>query len=76
METLSDTIRMSMFFGNDISFRKDDITGAGVLLVIENKEHEITEQVLLPSDHIRDEKFVKYIKMLSNVIYEKTKDKE
>lgn len=70
METLAESIQKSMFFGNNVSFKKDDTTGSGVLLVIEN-ETGLKEQVLLPRDHITDEKFVKYINLLSNTIYEK-----
>lgn len=71
---LSESINRAMFFGNNISFKKDDITGTGVLLVLENIESGTIEQVLLPSDHIRDDKFIKYIDLLSNSIYEKDKN--
>lgn len=69
---LSECIQRAMFFGNDISFKKDDITGSGFLLVLENKESKITEQVLLPLDHITDEKFIKYINLISATIYNKS----
>lgn len=65
-----------MFFGNNVSFQKDNITGSGVMLVVENKEHNLLEKVLLPADHIKDEKFIKYIKILTNAIFEKTKKEE
>lgn len=76
MEALADAINMALFFDNEVSFKKDDVTGAGVMLVLENKEKNLKEQVLLPRDHITDEKFIKYIRVLSNAIYEKCNQKK
>lgn len=72
--TLAEAIQRALFFGHNVHFTKDDITGVGVMLIVDN-DKQMKEQVLLPVDHIKDHKFVKYIGLLSNALWQRQNPK-
>ena len=71
--SLAETIQMSMFFGNEIHFDKNDNyragIGLGIVLIVKNKEHNIEQKRFIANSEISDERITFHIENICNDIY-------